>query len=537
MTWNKTEHRLIFPNNTGTSAITAGSFELQSYSLNNAWLGDNIYFNGGGFVARNAGYGSLNYYYSGGWEMRLSPTAMTAGGAATLNRPARINPDASVALGGDITGAGAAPLNTVSGSSLAVFPASVRIRSDIPVGWSSATDNNSALDTALLRNAAGVVEINNGTAGQYKDLKLQNLRLFPQSSAPGGSEGQLYGNSTDHKVYYHNGTSFVDLTAGGGGGGTIGGSIASGQVAYGSGTNTITGSSNLTTDGSNLTAYSFNLPANAYQGYFMNTAYGVGGMRFPNSTAFIAFDISGTWMALRPGAVVYPASGIVAWGSADAYGAVDIGFARNAAGVLEVNNGTALNYRDLILRQLYVYGGISLTPTGQQSNVVSSYGVVTSTIDQTSATETAHLTYTLPANVCTVGTTFRITAWGNMDNGSTAITFSPRIRWGGTGGTVISAGLPVVSTTTVATVKSWRADAMVTIRSIGASGVAVSDLVLHNHTSNLSAITVDEATTGASGITIDTTTGKDLVFTWAMNLTTGAPHVRTIGGIIEIVKN
>lgn len=39
----------------------------------------------------------------------------------------------------------------------------------------------------------------------------------------------------------------------GGGGGTIGGSIAATQVAYGSGVNTITGSSTLTTDGTTLT--------------------------------------------------------------------------------------------------------------------------------------------------------------------------------------------------------------------------------------------------------------------------------------------
>lgn len=215
----------------------------------------------------------------------------------------------------------------------------------------------------------------------------------------------------------------------------------------------------------------------------------------------------------------------------------DTALRRNASGVVEVNNGTALNYRDLVLRQLFVYGGITLTPTGLPSNVVSSYGVVTSTIDQTAATDTAHLTYTVPANVCTVGTTFRITAWGNMDNGTTAITFTPKIRWGGTGGSLMIAAPTVVSTTTVATVRSWRADAIVTIRSIGASGTAVADLVLHNHTSNLSADTVDEATTGASGVTVDTTTNKDLVFVWAMNLTTGTPHVRTIGGIIEMVKN
>jgi hypothetical protein len=30
-------------------------------------------------------------------------------------------------------------------------------------------------DTALMRNAAGIVEVTNGTAGTYRDLKLRNL--------------------------------------------------------------------------------------------------------------------------------------------------------------------------------------------------------------------------------------------------------------------------------------------------------------------------------------------------------------------------
>jgi hypothetical protein len=41
------------------------------------------------------------------------------------------------------------------------------------IGWASGTPGTQ--DTALYRNAAGVVEINNNTAGQFRDLKLRNL--------------------------------------------------------------------------------------------------------------------------------------------------------------------------------------------------------------------------------------------------------------------------------------------------------------------------------------------------------------------------
>lgn len=42
-------------------------------------------------------------------------------------------------------------------------------------GWESGTSASNTNDTGLYRNAAGVVEINNGTAGTYRDLKLRNL--------------------------------------------------------------------------------------------------------------------------------------------------------------------------------------------------------------------------------------------------------------------------------------------------------------------------------------------------------------------------
>jgi len=41
------------------------------------------------------------------------------------------------------------------------------------VRWSSTTDPAGAKDTGLSRNAAGVVEINNGTAGTWRDLKAR----------------------------------------------------------------------------------------------------------------------------------------------------------------------------------------------------------------------------------------------------------------------------------------------------------------------------------------------------------------------------
>lgn len=43
------------------------------------------------------------------------------------------------------------------------------------LGWSSAADGSSAPDIALGRNAAGILEVNSGTAGQYRDLQARTL--------------------------------------------------------------------------------------------------------------------------------------------------------------------------------------------------------------------------------------------------------------------------------------------------------------------------------------------------------------------------
>jgi hypothetical protein len=61
------------------------------------------------------------------------------------------------------------------------------------MGWSGNTDNfNNVPDTALYRNAAGIVEINNGTAGTYRDLKLRNLILSGGTQIPAASPTGLF---------------------------------------------------------------------------------------------------------------------------------------------------------------------------------------------------------------------------------------------------------------------------------------------------------------------------------------------------------
>lgn len=60
----------------------------------------------------------------------------------------------------------------------------ITVRSAGGVGWCSGSNGLGAPDTMLLRNAAGVVEINNGTAGQYRDLVARHLTLTGSLGSP-----------------------------------------------------------------------------------------------------------------------------------------------------------------------------------------------------------------------------------------------------------------------------------------------------------------------------------------------------------------
>ncbi|HEY3459079.1 MAG TPA: hypothetical protein VGK64_31125 [Bryobacteraceae bacterium] len=53
------------------------------------------------------------------------------------------------------------------------------------VGWSSTSSWSGTIDTAINRSAAGVVEINSGTAGTLRDLKARNLQAAGGSTDPG----------------------------------------------------------------------------------------------------------------------------------------------------------------------------------------------------------------------------------------------------------------------------------------------------------------------------------------------------------------
>ncbi len=94
-------------------------------------------------------------------------------------------------------------------------------------GYAGVSGINTSLGVRgyLAYGGYGLYTDDNAHVGDYIDFKLLSL-------APAASEGRLYYNGSDHTLYLYDGSSWVDLSAGGGGA-TPGGS--DGQIQYNDG--------------------------------------------------------------------------------------------------------------------------------------------------------------------------------------------------------------------------------------------------------------------------------------------------------------
>lgn len=111
------------------------------------------------------------------------------------------------------------------------------VRSDVMMGWSATLLSFNAMDTALARESAGVVQINNGTVGSYASLKLLNI------TATG-----LAGTGTRMVVADANGLLSTQAIPSGGGGGvtSVGITIGTSGTDVNVSNSPITSSGNIT---------------------------------------------------------------------------------------------------------------------------------------------------------------------------------------------------------------------------------------------------------------------------------------------------
>ena len=69
-------------NDTTVNTAQFGTMGIQSFAVNNAWFGDNVYFNGSNFIRRANGYAGLFYFQGSEGQFRFGTTS-TAGSAIT----------------------------------------------------------------------------------------------------------------------------------------------------------------------------------------------------------------------------------------------------------------------------------------------------------------------------------------------------------------------------------------------------------------------------------------------------------------------
>jgi hypothetical protein len=123
----------------------------------------------------------------------------------------------------------------------------MRVGSGILLRWANAADPFGAtFDTGIFRNAAGVVEVNNGTAGTYRDIKLRHY--IGGSTTPTNAAGTGAGTSpTAVSVTGTDSSGLIALTTGAAPSASATVITLTYSAAYGSAPNVILTPANATT--------------------------------------------------------------------------------------------------------------------------------------------------------------------------------------------------------------------------------------------------------------------------------------------------
>jgi hypothetical protein len=122
---------------TTDSIAKFGCIEIQPYTLNNAWFGENVYYNGSQFVRRAAGYSELFYFVQGEGQFRFCNTG-AAGSTIPEFQTAtqfKMNFAGWVALGGSISTA----VGYTSGATLVASSTAVTISQPTVINTAAGT--------------------------------------------------------------------------------------------------------------------------------------------------------------------------------------------------------------------------------------------------------------------------------------------------------------------------------------------------------------------------------------------------------------
>lgn len=179
------------------STLRVGTLEFQPYSVNNCWFADNAYYSGD-FYRRNNGAAGLFYFQGTEGQFRFAGSD-DAGTSFSAEIMFKINLTGEMACG--VSGS----YNTGDFSGFGFYVHGYNARCSVAAtgkfSFSEDANGNGTDDIAIGRNASGVLEVNSGTAGTFRDLIVRNFRMSAPTSVPAtagaaGAEGDIKWNST-----------------------------------------------------------------------------------------------------------------------------------------------------------------------------------------------------------------------------------------------------------------------------------------------------------------------------------------------------
>lgn len=158
--------------------------------------------------------------------------------------------------------------------------------------------------------------------------------------------------------------------------------------------------------------------------------------------------------------------------------------------------------------------------------------------DQTATAEEIHAIKQVSANLlATALASIRIRAWGVITNNTTAITFTPQIRWNtsaAVGGVVVATGPAIVGTTTAQSNKAWELESVFTF--IGANRAIAKTSIINHTEDSAGAAKINCINNGLIGVSlVSINVIRYIMLTWQLSATTGTPHIITHGGVIEFL--
>jgi len=176
---------------TANSGLRVGSLEYQSYAVNNGWIGDNIYYNGG-FRYRANGSGGLFYFFGTEGQFRFAASGI-AGNDPGINSIAqfKVNEDGTVAIGGEMS----ANIGVYTSATL------VANSSKVGIGQKTFIGDITTTPTALIHIAAGTTAASSAPLKYTAGTLLSTIEPLTREA----NASSLYGSTVALNRYAEGG--------------------------------------------------------------------------------------------------------------------------------------------------------------------------------------------------------------------------------------------------------------------------------------------------------------------------------------------